>query len=178
MTPLPTTGILSYLYRRSASHTHQGIDLGAPTGAPVYSVAPGYVAHASAELEPGFSGYGRHVVVRAKGGSYQLYAHLDHVDVTPGSYVRRGARLGTVGRTCFTTEEPQRLCGGAHLHFEVSATPYPQDSEASRLDPVAYLDAVGGHPFVGQRFLWGLVGAVGALLALTGSRARPRKAQA
>lgn len=141
-----------YLDRRSATHLHRGIDLGAPEGTPVYAIAPGVVTHASAELGSGFSGYGGHVVVRlGTAGPWLLYAHLSRVDVRPGDSVAGGQLLGAVGRTCYSREEPRKLCGGAHLHFEVSPTPYPQDSEAPRLDPVAYLQEQGAHPMASDQ---------------------------
>lgn len=143
---LPTRGNRSYLARRSATHLHRGIDLPAPVGTPVYAVGSGTVTHASATLEPGFSGYGAHVVVSQAPGTHALYAHLDTVAVSPGEHVTRGQLVGTVGRTCYSRAEPERLCGGAHLHFELSPGPYPRGSESPRLDPVAFLRLHGAHP--------------------------------
>jgi murein DD-endopeptidase MepM/ murein hydrolase activator NlpD len=144
--PLPQTGTRRYLARRTPSHLHRGIDLIAPEGTPVFATADGTVTHARAAFERGFSGYGGHVVI-ATGGRWLLHAHLSAVDVAPGERVRRGELLGRVGRTCFTEEDPKKLCAGAHLHFEVSPTPYPQRSEAPRLDPVAWLRNRAVHPF-------------------------------
>ncbi len=144
---IPTEGNRAFGTQRSATHTHQGIDLVAPRGAPVRAVAGGTVTHASAKLERGFSGYGRHVVVRkGSAGPWFLYAHLDGVRVRPGDTVAQGQTIGTVGNTCFNKSDPGRLCGGKagagyHLHFEVSPRRYPQDSEAPRLDPVAWLSS-------------------------------------
>ncbi len=161
---LPTTGIRSFMYQRTTTHWHRGIDLLGPEGRPVYSVANGRVTHASRVLAPGLSGYGAHVVVQASDGTYALYAHLRDVDVSPGQYVRKGTRLGTVGRTCYTVDNPQRLCQAAHLHFEVSPRPYPQGSEEDRLDPVAYLQRNGVHPYRRAGVPWGLVAAAGLTL--------------
>lgn len=159
---LPTAGILSFGYERTAEHTHQGIDLPAPEGEGVYNVWPGWVTHARATTRSGFSGYGAHVAVAADDGTHHLYAHLSEVRVAPGEYVHAGKLLGRVGRTCYTVEDPTRLCDGAHLHFEVSPRPYPQDSEAPRLDPVAYLTERRAHPLSRPRLGLGL-GLVAAL---------------
>ncbi len=148
---LPRRGLRSFEFQRSQTHRHQGIDLPAPEGSPIFAVAPGIVTHASAELEQGFSGYGAHIAIATDAGNaWNLYAHLSRVDVRPGQHVYTGQLIGAVGRTCFTHEDPQRLCGGAHLHFEASPTPYPQASEAQRLDPVAWLQAQGTHPLGGD----------------------------
>lgn len=165
---LPKPGaVTSFGYQRSGTHRHQGVDLGAPEGTPVLSVSDGVVTHASTALAQGFSGYGRVVVVEASGaGPWFLYAHLDQVEVGAGSVVHAGQQLGTVGRTCFTRAEPDKLCGGgAHLHFEASPRPYPQASESVRLDPSPYLAREGVRPF-----MWGagtgiaLAAGLGAVL--------------
>lgn len=141
---LPRTGIRSYLYRRSATHYHRGIDLPAPEGTPVYAAAAGTVEHARNVWKQGFTGYGRHVVIRhGAEGPWTLYAHLHAVDVAPGDRVAAGQQIGTVGRTKFSAAGDHRDSfdtSGAHLHFEVAPTPYPMDSEAARLDPVAWLE--------------------------------------
>ncbi len=137
---LPTSGILSYGYVRSDTHVHRGIDLPAKLGTPVVAAAAGTVEHAYSSLAAGFSGYGRLVVVRSgANGPWQLYAHLDKVQVQKGQQVKEGQQLGTVGKTCFNKTDPTHLCDGPHLHFEVSPKRYPQDSEASRMDPVAWI---------------------------------------
>jgi murein DD-endopeptidase MepM/ murein hydrolase activator NlpD len=118
----------------------------------VFAVEDGQVEHASAAWAPGFSGYGGHVVIRHAGGERTLYAHLSAVSVQAGDHVPAGARIGAVGRTAFTREDHSALLqSGPHLHFEVSATPYPQPSEAPRLDPVAWLEQRGDPPPLVQR---------------------------
>jgi murein DD-endopeptidase MepM/ murein hydrolase activator NlpD len=134
---------LSYGYRRSPTHVHQGVDLPAPEGTPLHAPWAGIVTHASAELEPGFSGYGGHVVIESPIG-FWLFGHLSRVAVRPGDRIAQAQRIGDVGRTCYSTEDPSALCDGPHVHVELALTPYPQDSEAPRLDPANALEAVGG----------------------------------
>jgi murein DD-endopeptidase MepM/ murein hydrolase activator NlpD len=141
---IPTSGILSFGYQRTATHTHQGIDIPAPTGTPVLAAEGGTVEQAYSSLGPGFSGYGRVIVIRkGDSGPWLLYAHLDKVLVERGQRIARGQKIGTVGRTCFNKSDPTRQCSGPHLHFEVSARRYPQDSEAPRINPVAWLEGAG-----------------------------------
>jgi murein DD-endopeptidase MepM/ murein hydrolase activator NlpD len=143
----PTRGILSFMYRRSDDHAHRGIDLPSPKGTPVRAAQGGVVEHASAVWKPGFSGYGRHVVIRHPSGVRTLYAHLNTVTVKPGATVQEAERVGTVGATAFTEaggHTDDIKSGGAHLHFEVSPRSYPQPSEASRMNPVSWLSGSSG----------------------------------
>ena len=86
---------------------HPGLDLRAPKGTAVLSMDEGTVI----EVEQMLVGYGHFVRIAHKGTLSSLYAHLDKVSVKPGDKVVRGAQIGTVGLTGWTT--------GPHLHFEV-----------------------------------------------------------
>lgn len=155
---LPTTGKLSWGFQRSATHVHNGVDIPRPEGTPIAAAADGVVTHASSLWEPGFTGYGAHVVIRHTDGTWTLYAHLRDVSVSPGEAVAAGQLVGTVGRTEFPADDHTGLlASGPHLHFEVSPRPYPQQSAEVRLDPVAWLgDALqegaraAGRPFLGS----------------------------
>jgi murein DD-endopeptidase MepM/ murein hydrolase activator NlpD len=154
--PRQAVRVRSFMYRRSDTHHHRGIDLPAAKGTPVYAARGGRIVYASNRYLPGFSGYGRVVVVHADDGTFQLYAHLNGAkhgtyDGEPQIDVSAGQLLGWVGNSVFTRTEPNKESGGAHLHFEVSATKYPQQSEAPRIDPVPYLRSGNVHPLTGQR---------------------------
>jgi murein DD-endopeptidase MepM/ murein hydrolase activator NlpD len=86
---------------------HEGIDYGAPAGAPVEATASGVVARA------GFAGgYGRMVELRHPQGIRTRYAHLRSIapDVRPGAQVGQGQIIGRVGSS--------GLASGPHLHYE------------------------------------------------------------
>lgn len=137
--PLPPSK-LSFGYRRSDEHIHQGVDLIAPKGSPVVAIEPGIVDKVAREYRQGFSGYGRVVVIHGSSGRYFLYGHLQDVYVNEGQAVGLGQQIATVGNTAFTKEDPYKVMGDrVHLHFEVSPNRYPQDSEAERIDPVPIL---------------------------------------
>lgn len=133
---------LAFLFERSPTHHHQGIDLVAPLGTPVLAAEGGEVVYAYSKQVVGFRGYGKVVVIRGISGRFFLYAHLDRVSVMSGQAVNEGDQVGTVGKTAFYKNEPfsDIRSSGPHLHFEVSESPYPQSSEAPRLDPVAFLE--------------------------------------
>ena len=104
---------------------HEGIDLPAPIGAPVYAAADGRVVYAG----DGVRGYGNLVVIAHAGGVLTVYAHNSALLVAAGQTVRAGDRVALVGRT--------GNASGPHLHFEVREGQIP-------MDPMRYLPPVGG----------------------------------
>jgi murein DD-endopeptidase MepM/ murein hydrolase activator NlpD len=87
---------------------HQGIDISADKGRPVYVTADGKVDSAS------WSGdYGNLVVVHHAFGLTTRYGHLSRFAVTAGQHVKRGDVIGYVGATGRAT--------GSHLHYEILA---------------------------------------------------------
>lgn len=103
---------------------HTGVDLAAPTGTPVSSVAAGSVVSAG---EAG--AYGLRIVVRHPDGTETWYAHLSRIDVSAGQEVAPGDALGQVGATGNVT--------GPHLHLEV------RPNGGVPVDPVRALRARG-----------------------------------
>ncbi len=88
------------------SRMHNGIDIGAGYGSPVYAAAAGEVFSAGWN-----GGYGKCIIVLHGGGVSTLYGHCSSLVVRPGQNVRRGQLIGYVGSTGAST--------GPHLHFEV-----------------------------------------------------------
>ncbi|MGP1608995.1 MAG: murein hydrolase activator EnvC family protein [Clostridium sp.] len=87
---------------------HTGLDLPAPIGTPVRSMADGVV------LVAGWNdyGYGKYVVIyHPRENLTTLYAHGVKYHVTPGTHVKKGQRILSVGSTGYST--------GPHLHFEI-----------------------------------------------------------
>lgn len=83
---------------------HDGVDFGAPCGAPIRSVGAGTVV-----LVDHHVAYGRRVVVDVGGGRRHGYTHLGTTSVRVGQRVPAGAHVGAVGSTGYST--------GCHLHF-------------------------------------------------------------
>jgi murein DD-endopeptidase MepM/ murein hydrolase activator NlpD len=104
---------------------HQGIDIAAAAGQPVFAAADGLVALAAST-----SGYGEAVYLAHGFGVTTRYGHLSEIDVRPGQRVHRGDLLGRVGSTGRST--------GSHLHYEVRLDGTP-------VNPLAYIldDASG-----------------------------------
>ena len=83
---------------------HNGVDYGAPTGTPVWSVAKGRVTYS------GWAGAsGKLVVIAHSNGYVTIYAHLSKIHVAKGQYVGQRQVIGRVGSTGRSTSP--------HLHF-------------------------------------------------------------
>ena len=108
------------------SRDHTGVDLAAPSGTPVASVAAGTVTHAGRA-----GAYGLKVEVTHADGTETWYAHLSRIDVTVGQSVEQGGSLGAVGSTGNST--------GPHLHVEL------RPGGGGPVDPVEALAARGVH---------------------------------
>lgn len=85
---------------------HQGLDISADAGSPVYATADGVVKRASRE-----GAYGNLVTIDHGYGLETRYGHLSRYDVKSGAKVKRGDIIGRVGSTGRAT--------GPHLHYEV-----------------------------------------------------------
>jgi murein DD-endopeptidase MepM/ murein hydrolase activator NlpD len=85
---------------------HQGVDLGAAEGTPVFAAYSGNV-----EVADWMGGLGKAVVISHGYSSETRYGHLSQILVQQGQYVKQGAVIGLVGSTGMST--------GAHLHFEL-----------------------------------------------------------
>lgn len=86
---------------------HEGIDLGASRGTPIYAADNGTVVYR------GWRGnYGNTILIdHGSGKMVTLYAHMHSFSVEVGDQVTKGQTIGTVGSTGWST--------GPHLHFEV-----------------------------------------------------------
>jgi len=85
---------------------HQGIDLAAPRGTPVYATADGIVGMAQ-----WYSSYGNYVQIEHGGDMETRFGHLTSFTVQAGDAVHKGDLIGYVGTTGRST--------GPHLHYEV-----------------------------------------------------------
>ena len=101
---------------------HEGIDIrplhrdanGEPLDE-VRAIADGRVVHTN--LVPGYSNYGKYVVIEHRwDGSnyYSLYGHLSSIAVQPGESVKRGQRIAVMGYTGTGLNRER-----AHLHLEL-----------------------------------------------------------
>jgi murein DD-endopeptidase MepM/ murein hydrolase activator NlpD len=93
---------------------HEGVDLGAPFGTPVYATAEGVV-----EFAGPWDNYGLTIDIDHGNGVATRYAHLSRIKVKEGQRVTRSTVIGLLGNSGRST--------GAHLHYEVRVADTPRD---------------------------------------------------
>lgn len=118
---LPTRGWLSSRFSQSRMHPvhnrplpHEGIDLSAPTGTPIFAAAKGRVIRSGWVV-----GYGLTVEIDHGFGFTTLYGHASKLIVQVGDEVTRGDVIAQVGSTGITT--------APNLHYEVKVNGVAQD---------------------------------------------------
>ena len=107
---MPVTGTVTSRYGQReetevVSANHQGIDIGADEGTPIYAAMEGTVTVSSEEGE-----YGKHIDI-TNGDVLTRYAHCSKLLVKEGDKVKQGDKIAEVGSTGNST--------GPHLHFEI-----------------------------------------------------------
>lgn len=118
---LPTVGWMSSRFSKSRMHPvhnrplpHEGVDISAPKGTPIFAAAKGRVVRAGWVV-----GYGLTVEIDHGYGYTTLYGHASKLLVQRGQVVNRGDVIAQVGSTGIAT--------AAHLHYEVSLSGVPQN---------------------------------------------------
>ncbi len=94
----PTTGASTY---------HQGVDLAAPKGTPIYATRAGIVSRAGYSASAGYL-----VTINHTDGYSSVYMHMTTYVVSVNTAVSAGQLIGYVGNTGITT--------GNHLHFGIA----------------------------------------------------------
>ena len=128
---MTSTWYSDYLYDGSC-RSHAGVDIGAATGTPVYSISDGKVVYA----EYGWNGgYGNKIVVQhyINGQNYtSLYGHLSGINVNVGDIVTKDSVIGYVGNTGNSY--------GSHLHLNLCIGLNSCISRWQTTDPGAYIN--------------------------------------
>ncbi len=116
----PLKGQLTSRYGRRRGRPHEGIDLAAPQGTPVFAAEAGKVIYSGS----GLGDYGNVVIVKHAGYYSTVYAHNRRNRVRRGRFVEKGEVVAEVGAT--------GNASGPHLHFEIRLRREPKD-------PLSYL---------------------------------------
>jgi murein DD-endopeptidase MepM/ murein hydrolase activator NlpD len=96
---------------------HEGIDLAAPEGTPVYACKEGKAVRCM----KGDPTYGNCIILQHSNGMISIYAHLSKILITVGDIIESGEKIGLVGKTGEAT--------GPHLHFEIRINGISTDPE-------------------------------------------------
>lgn len=94
----PTAGATSY---------HQGVDLSADAGTPIYASRGGTITTATYSSKSGY-----YVTINHGDGFSSIYMHMTNYIVSAGQKVSQGQVIGYVGKTGVAT--------GNHLHFGIA----------------------------------------------------------
>ncbi len=102
---------------------HNGVDIGASIGSPVFAAKSGTVKYAT-----WVGGYGNAIQLDHGNGVTTLYGHLDKYGVKAGQKVQGGQKIAESGNT--------GVSSGPHLHFEIA-------KNGVRDNPVKHLKFTG-----------------------------------
>jgi murein DD-endopeptidase MepM/ murein hydrolase activator NlpD len=122
----------NFRFTQGFSFLHQGIDLAAPQGTPIYPIMEGFVE----QVEYSRWGYGDHIYVNHGNGLKTLYAHCAQINVKPNEFVNKSNQLGTVGSTGWSS--------GPHLHFQVW-------ENEKLVNPKTFLEGYSGQKLISTR---------------------------
>ncbi len=126
---VPAPGLIgsSFGWRRDPftglQQFNRGVDIEAPTGAPVYAPADGIVVKTERH-----AGYGNVIYLSHGDGLTTRFGHLSAFRAAPGQRVRRGDLIALVGATGRAT--------ASHLHYEVL-------EGGTQVNPMRYMSGDG-----------------------------------
>jgi murein DD-endopeptidase MepM/ murein hydrolase activator NlpD len=102
-----SAGIVSSEFGHRWHKAHEGLDIAADEGEPVFASASGKVLYADSRMR----GYGNVVIIRHDSTVTTLYAHNQALKVRLGETVQQGQVIALLGSTGHST--------GPHVHFEM-----------------------------------------------------------
>ncbi|MCA0143821.1 M23 family metallopeptidase [Blastococcus sp. LR1] len=119
-------GQVTSCYGSRSGAMHNGVDIAAPIGTPIYAPAPGVVLQAGPA-----NGFGLAVYIQHADGTITLYGHINQYFVNAGQQVAAGQQIAEVGNRGQST--------GPHLHIETHQGGLYQN----RVNPAPWLGARG-----------------------------------
>ncbi|WP_214793590.1 MULTISPECIES: M23 family metallopeptidase [unclassified Exiguobacterium] len=137
---MPATGRLSQGYGAASGQFgytfHNGLDIAANVGTPIYAAAAGTVT----DVKSG-GPYGKHVFIEHEIDGQKwttVYAHMHKIEVKKGQALLQGEAIGQIGNTGNSS--------GPHLHFEVHKGEYAYSSSSAgnTVNPMDVAEVLGG----------------------------------
>ena len=119
-------GRVTSCYGNRSGANHNGVDIAAPIGTPIYAPEGGVVLHAGTA-----NGFGYAVYIEHPDGTITVYGHINQYFVTSGQVVTAGQQIAEVGNRGQST--------GPHLHIET----HTGGLYANRINPTPWLAARG-----------------------------------
>ncbi len=120
--PTAVRRITQYYGAWTRGTRHTGVDIGGPTGTPIYAADDGVV------ISSGWNtgGYGNMIIIDHGSGWYTRYGHSSKLLVRAGDTVTKGQSISLMGSTGRST--------GPHLHFEIMT-----GNVRHRINPLGYI---------------------------------------
>ncbi|MEM6531908.1 MAG: M23 family metallopeptidase [Myxococcota bacterium] len=109
------------LFNKALQSQHRGLDIDGRTGRPIYATNDGFVAL----VAENYFYVGNAVFIDHGENVFSMYFHLSETAVKTGERVKRGQRIGRIGKTGRVT--------GPHLHFGIKMSGF-------YVDPLDVLD--------------------------------------
>lgn len=120
------------LTRNGGTTRHDGIDINAPSGTPVFAAEGGVVT------DVGVRGIaGNRVQITMADGTVLTYSHLDSASVASGDRLYEGQQVGDAGTSGNAARMP---ADQEHLHFAVN------DAAGNRVNPQTWLNDPSADP--------------------------------
>lgn len=127
--PVPVYGVSkegitdTWAASRQNGRSHEGTDIFAERGTPVFSATPGFVT----ELNIGTRG-GKNVMIAGPGGHFYYYAHFEKIaqGISPGQEVTTDTVIGFVGNSGNASGTPPHLHLGIYPEMWEAVNPYPK----------------------------------------------------
>ncbi len=127
--PLQVKGdLLAKFNQERLGYVHEGIDIRAAEGTPIFAIDDGIVTKAAPDSKGVEKGGGHMIFIDFGNGVEGRYMHLSAYGVQAGETVRRGQVIGFTGNTGDSTTP--------HLHFEYRVNGVP-------IDPAFIFEASG-----------------------------------
>ncbi len=129
--------------RSGGKRAHNGLDIKADVGEPVYASKSGFARTGWVK-----TGMGKYVIINHPWGYQTLYGHLNTITIADRQWVWQGRQIGEVGKTGNANYKRMQ----AHLHFEIRL-------HNRHLDPLEFLQPGQFVPFFQpQLFLRSIIG--------------------
>jgi murein DD-endopeptidase MepM/ murein hydrolase activator NlpD len=125
---LPVNGEYTSCFCERWGTFHEGVDLAAALGTPIYAVGDGVVLAAGPA-----EGFGNWIVIQHANGDVSIYGHMRYYSVHTGDRVHAGEQIALVGAEGQVT--------GPHLHFGLRQG----GMNGPYIDPEPWLAARGIH---------------------------------
>lgn len=118
--PIKNNPIISSYYGNrelfGMNNFHNGIDIPASYGTPVYSINTGIVKYIGFDAK----GYGNYIIILHENAFKSIYGHLtENIIVSLGDYVYSGQLISYVGPKILSSGKSNGNTTGPHLHFSV-----------------------------------------------------------